>query len=69
MVFHKLKLNQVFGISPDVPKHTYVERNNLDQKFRYLLDSGSHVVIHGASKQGHFSYQLSVPLAEPSGLT
>ncbi len=52
MAFHKLKLNQVFGISPDVPKHTYVDRNNLDQKFRYLLDSGSHLVIHGASKQG-----------------
>lgn len=45
-------MNQVFVISPDVPKHTYVDRNNLDQKFRYLLDSGSHLVIHGASKQG-----------------
>lgn len=52
MAFHKLKLNQVFGISPNIPEHTYVDRNNLDQKFNYLVDSGSHLVIHGASKQG-----------------
>ncbi|MGD1804625.1 hypothetical protein ACP6PL_04175 [Dapis sp. BLCC M126] len=45
-------MDQVFGISPNVAKHTYVDRNNLDQQFRYLLDSGSHLIIHGASKQG-----------------
>jgi len=46
------KLNEVFGISNDVPEYTYVDRANLDEKFKYLLNTQRHLIIHGASKQG-----------------
>jgi len=48
----KIALREVFGISTDIPKYTYVDRQMLDQKFGYYLDSQKHIVVHGASKQG-----------------
>jgi hypothetical protein len=45
-------LRDVFGISTDIPKYTYVDRQNLDQKFEHYLSSQKHIVVHGASKQG-----------------
>lgn len=48
----RVDLEEVFGVSPVVPKYNYVDRNNLDRRFRSLIKSGNHLVIHGASKQG-----------------
>lgn len=48
----KVQLQEVFGISNDVPKYTYVDRSGLDKKFDYLLKTQRHMVVHGASKQG-----------------
>lgn len=45
-------LKDVFGISTDVPKYTYVDRQSLDRKFEHYLESQKHIVLHGASKQG-----------------
>jgi hypothetical protein len=47
-----VKLKEVFGIATDVPKYTYVDRAQLDNKFNYFVNSDRHLVIHGASKQG-----------------
>ncbi len=48
----EVNLPEVFGISRGVPQYTYVDRSNLDERFRYLLRKDTHIVIHGASKQG-----------------
>lgn len=48
----EVDLSEVFGISRGVPQYTYVDRSNLDERFRYLLGKDTHIVIHGASKQG-----------------
>lgn len=48
----EVKLNQVFGITTDVPTYTYVDRQELDERFAHYLESQKHIVIHGASKQG-----------------
>ena len=48
----EVDLPVVFGISRGVPIYTYVDRSNLDERFRYLLGKDTHIVIHGASKQG-----------------
>ena len=45
-------LNEVFGITSSIPKYTYVDRAQLDNKFKYFLNNEKHIVIHGASKQG-----------------
>ena len=47
-----IPLNEVFGVSTDVPKYTYVDRQALDQRFTHYLESQKHIVVHGASKQG-----------------
>ncbi len=47
-----ITLREVFGISTDIPKYTYVDRQKLDEKFEYYLGSQKHIVVHGASKQG-----------------
>lgn len=47
-----IPLREVFGISTDIPKYTYVDRQRLDEKFEYYLGSQKHIVVHGASKQG-----------------
>ena len=48
----KIPLKEVFGISSEVPKYTYVDRQGLDELFEYYLESQKHIVVHGASKQG-----------------
>ncbi|GGI93141.1 hypothetical protein GCM10007973_31790 [Polymorphobacter multimanifer] len=50
-----VSLKEVFGISASVPTYTYVDRQGLDGKFRYLLESDRHIVIYGSSKQGKTS--------------
>lgn len=45
-------LREVFGISSEIPKYTYVDRQGLDELFEYYLGSQKHIVVHGASKQG-----------------
>ena len=45
------KLNDVYGISRDVPLN-YVERENVDKKFRDNLGRDKHITIFGSSKQG-----------------
>jgi len=47
-----VQLSEVFGIKARVPEHTYVNRNNLDERFSYYLTTDRHVVIYGGSKQG-----------------
>ena len=47
-----IHLEEVFGISSDVPQYTYVDRQALDQRFEHYLKGQKHVVLHGASKQG-----------------
>jgi hypothetical protein len=48
-------LKDVFGISSSVPTYTYVDRQGLDGKFAYLLETDRHIVIYGSSKQGKTS--------------
>lgn len=48
----KILLKEVFGISTDVPRYTYVDRQSLDKKFEHYLQGQKHIVLHGASKQG-----------------
>lgn len=51
----KVSLNLVFGISTDISKYTYVDRQNLDAQFNYYYESQKHLVVYGASKQGKSS--------------
>lgn len=44
-------LNEVYGISRDVPLN-YIERKNVDEKFKRNLTREKHVTIFGSSKQG-----------------
>ncbi|EMX0311123.1 hypothetical protein AAFZ98_001159 [Vibrio parahaemolyticus] len=60
------KLNEVFGVSPN-PVLSYVERDLIDNKFNDSLDTGNHIVVYGASKQGktalvsrHLSYDENI---------
>jgi hypothetical protein len=47
----KYQLSRVFGVSREKPL-TYVERNNVDDKFKKNLARDKHIVIYGRSKQG-----------------
>ena len=47
-----VKLSRVFGITSSIPEYTYINRSRLDERFKYLLDTEKHIVIHGTSKQG-----------------
>lgn len=58
--FKKIELHEVFGIQKDLPKYTYVNRQNLDEKLQYLLNTQRHIVIHGASKQGKSSLRKKI---------
>jgi len=44
-------LNEVFGVSPSQVL-SYIERDNIDSKFKDSLFTGNHIVVYGASKQG-----------------
>lgn len=58
MFTKKYKLEQVFGVRRSLkpedkyPDVTYVDRAGLDQRIKYYMNSGRHLVIFGASKQG-----------------
>lgn len=45
-------LSSVFGMTNEVPVHTYVDRGGLDAKFAYYLQARRHIVIYGSSQQG-----------------
>lgn len=48
-----MNVHDVFGIQPAVQEHSYIDRGNLDQALRKLLDrKQTHVAIRGASKSG-----------------
>ena len=60
MEVHELK--DVFGVRTQTPIKTYVDRAGLDARFRYFLDSGRHIVVYGASKQGKTAlWKRSIP--------
>ena len=45
------ELNEVFGVSPNQVL-SYIERDKIDTKFTDALNTGNHIVVYGASKQG-----------------
>ena len=47
----KYHLNDVYGISRDIPLN-YVARSNVDEKFKNNLNRQKHITIFGSSKQG-----------------
>jgi len=49
---HAANLSDVFGVGSDIRPRSYVDRGKLDERFRYTLGTGRHIVIHGDSKQG-----------------
>jgi hypothetical protein len=51
MIEVKRKTADVFGVSRDLPV-TYVERDEVDDKFVDNLTRDKHVIIYGSSKQG-----------------
>lgn len=46
-----VELNRVFGVSPNQVL-SYIEREKIDTKFHDSLNTGNHIVVYGASKQG-----------------
>ena len=47
-----MKTNDVFGVSPQIRKDSYVDRGNLDQALTRALGRNQHVAIRGPSKSG-----------------
>lgn len=47
-----MKVDQVFGISPEVRDNSYVDRGNLDAEMAKMLDRTTHIAIRGPSKSG-----------------
>lgn len=48
-----MNVHEVFGIQPALREHSYVDRGNLDQALKKLLErKQTHVAIRGASKSG-----------------
>jgi hypothetical protein len=45
------KLEEVFGVSAK-PIRSYVERNEVDTRFREALESDKQIIVYGSSKQG-----------------
>lgn len=45
------ELNEVFGVSPNQVL-SYIVRDKIDTKFNESLETGNHIVVYGASKQG-----------------
>ena len=50
------KLDEVFGISRDLPLN-YVERDHVDNQLKECLKRKQHIVIYGSSKQGKRVYE------------
>jgi hypothetical protein len=47
-----IPLREVFGVHNPPPPRTYVDRAGLDERIKYFLTTGRHLVIFGPSKQG-----------------
>src|ERR1035437_10248748 len=47
-----MRADQVFGISPELREHSYVDRGNLDASIETYLGRTTHVAIRGPSKCG-----------------
>lgn len=47
-----MRTDQVFGISPDVREHSYVDRGDLDTALATMLKRTNHIAIRGPSKSG-----------------
>ena len=48
----KIKLNAVFGVSPEVSLESYVDRGGLDDEINYYLTETQHIALRGESKCG-----------------
>lgn len=46
------ELQGVFGVGVTVDTASYVDRGGLDARFRWALNTGKHIAVHGGSKQG-----------------
>jgi hypothetical protein len=47
-----MRADQVFGISPELREHSYVDRGNLDESIATYLGRTTHLAIRGPSKCG-----------------
>lgn len=59
-----MRTHQVFGISPEVRDHSYVDRGNLDEEMRRMLGRTTHIAVRGPSKAGK-SWLRQKVLADP----
>lgn len=59
-----MKVDQVFGISPEVRENSYVDRGNLDNEMSKMLGRTTHIAIRGPSKSGK-SWLRQKVLEEP----
>jgi hypothetical protein len=59
-----VRIDQVFGISPEVRENSYVDRGNLDEAMRKMLGRTTHISIRGPSKSGK-SWLRQRVLSEP----
>jgi hypothetical protein len=53
-VSSNVSVDEVFGTARDLPKN-YVWRSHVDETFISALSKGTHVIVHGGSKQGKTS--------------
>lgn len=54
MTNNRLTVDEVFGTARNLPKN-YVVRQHVDDAFISALSKGTHVIVHGGSKQGKTS--------------
>ena len=47
-----MKTNEVFGISQTINPSSYIDRANLDTRFKRLINRNTHIALKGASKSG-----------------
>ncbi len=59
-----MRIDQVFGISPEVREYSYVDRGNLDDTMRRMLGRTTHIAVRGPSKSGK-SWLRQKVLSEP----
>jgi len=59
-----VRIDQVFGISPEVREYSYVDRGNLDDTMRRMLGRTTHIAVRGPSKSGK-SWLRQKVLSEP----
>lgn len=64
VIGQSLKLQEVFGVTPGVKSHSYINRGGLDEELRFAAESQRLIIIHGDSKQGKTWLRQSVLPAE-----